>query len=71
MSTLEFDPKENDIIVLYNKRSENYALWVGSKIIATNSYAYLYPYVIETGYSIEFISTKQEFLKYYDLIGVL
>ena len=71
MSEIKFDPKENDIIVLYNKLSENYALWVGSKIMATDFDVIVWPYVIETGYSIDYISTQEEFLKQYDVIGVL
>lgn len=71
MSELIHDSTKNETIVLYNKRADNYALWVGSEIRVYNNQVYFWPYVVETGYSIELISTKEELLKYYDVIGVL
>lgn len=71
MSALTHDSAKNEIIVLYNKRANNYALWVGCRIMAVDDDVIYWPFVIETGYSVEYISTKEELLKYYDVIGVL
>lgn len=71
MSELTHDNTKNETIVLFNKRANNYALWVGCKIMVVDDDVIYWPFVIETGYSVEYITTQEEFLKYYNVIGVL
>lgn len=65
------DTSSGDKVVLFNILSSNYALWVGSKILVIDNRICFWPYVIETEYGVEYISTEKEFLNRYILIGVL
>lgn len=60
-----------DEIVLFNRASGGYAFWVGCEIYVMNNKIFHFPYVVETGYSSEFIGTLREFKKRYEFVGVL